>query len=333
MNDLLDQLEAYFRESESAFRAQMDGRYARIGQRSGLHGGLRAMTAHNTLLASMAAHLRGQMKTLLLSNAGMLNAGNLINNLTGNQADMLAITGQMHEAAATATATASEAGESQRTVTEVVSQLDGIGTRILQVASAIDEMTARSREVAMSVALINEISDQTNLLALNAAIEAARAGESGRGFAVVADEVRKLAEKTRGASQSIGEVMQGLIGQSEAMQSNAREMKEMTACSQQVVGDLAATFGRFALAARETERQPPRCTTRLCDPGEARPHDLQAAHLACRSPATVTANTVRRWRSATRRAAWAAGTGATGKALFGTLRPLRQAGGAPRAGA
>ncbi len=175
MNDLLDQLEAYFRESESAFRAQMDGRYARIGQRSGLHGGLQAaMTAHNTLLASMAAHLRGQMKTLLLSNAGMLNAGNLINNLTGNQADMLAITAQMHEAAATATATASEAGESQRTVTEVVSQLDGIGTRILQVASAIDEMTARSREVAMSVALINEISDQTNLLALNAAIEAAR---------------------------------------------------------------------------------------------------------------------------------------------------------------
>ncbi len=72
---------------------------------------------------------------------------------------------------------------------------------------------------------------------------------------MVADEVRKLAEKTRGASQSIGEVMQGLIGQSEAMQSNAREMKEMTACSQQVVGDLAATFGRFALAARETERQ------------------------------------------------------------------------------
>ena len=39
------------------------------------------------------------------------------------------------------------------------------------------------------------------------------------------------------------------------MQTNAREMKEMTACSQQVVGDLAATFGRFALAARETERQ------------------------------------------------------------------------------
>ena len=256
MNDLLDQLEAYFRESESAFRAQMDGRYARLGQSAGLHGGLHAaMAAHNTLLASMADHMRGQMKAMLLSNAGMLNARNLISNLTGNQADLLAITGQMHEAAAAATATATEAGESQRTVTEVVSQLDGIGTRIVQVASAIDQMTARSREVATSVALINEISDQTNLLALNAAIEAARAGESGRGFAVVADEVRKLAEKTRSASQSIGEVMNGLIGQSEAMQSNAREMRDMTASSQHVVGELAATFGRFATAASQTERQ------------------------------------------------------------------------------
>ena len=53
--------------------------------------------------------------------------------------------------------------------------------------------------------VIESIASQTNLLALNAAIEAARSGEAGAGFAVVADEVRKLAQKSRAASEEIGD--------------------------------------------------------------------------------------------------------------------------------
>ena len=256
LNDMLDQLEAYFREADSSFRAQMDGRYARTAQVAGLHGSLHdAVEAHNTLLAGMAAHLRTQKKMTLLSSAGMLNAGNLIANLTGNQSDLMGITEQMRVAAAAATATATEAGENQQAVAEVVSQLSGISTRIIEVAEAVAGLNARTREVSQSVALITEISDQTNLLALNAAIEAARAGESGRGFAVVADEVRKLAEKTRGASGSIGEIMGSLTRDGARMEANALEMKDMTASSAAVVGQLTHTFGRFAKAAGESERQ------------------------------------------------------------------------------
>jgi hypothetical protein len=195
------------------------------------------------------------MKNMLLTNVGQLNAGNLIGNLTGGQADLIGITDRMHKAAAAATQTAAVAVENQSAVTEVVSHLQGIGERIHQVADAITELNARSQEINQAVTLITEISDQTNLLALNAAIEAARAGESGRGFAVVADEVRKLAEKTRAASQSIGLVMRGLTRDGEVMQANAQEMREMTDSSSAVVGELAATFGRFAASARETEQQ------------------------------------------------------------------------------
>ena len=256
LNDMLDQLEAYFREAENSFRAQMNGSNERVAQASGLHGSFRtAMEAHNTLLGSMAGHLSSQMKNMLLTRASFLNASNLIGNLTGTQTDMLGITEQMRMAATAATQTAHEAAENQGAVGEVVDHLAGIGERINQVADAITELNARSREINQAVALITEISDQTNLLALNAAIEAARAGESGRGFAVVADEVRKLAEKTREASQSIGQVMRGLTRDGEVMHDNAQEMREMASRSSTVVGALADIFGRFAASAGDTERQ------------------------------------------------------------------------------
>jgi methyl-accepting chemotaxis protein len=256
LNDMLDQLEAYFREAENSFRAQMDGRYERVAQMQGLHGGFRlAADAHNTLLASMAGHTRSQMKNMLLTRAGQLNATNLIENLTGAQADMVGFTAQMRNAASSATQTAAEADRNRASVGEVVAHLAGIDERVRQVADAITVLNARSQEISEAVALITEISDQTNLLALNAAIEAARAGESGRGFAVVADEVRKLAEKTRSASQSIGEIMRALARDGKVMQTNAQQMQEMTASSATVVNSLADTFGRFAKAASLTERE------------------------------------------------------------------------------
>ena len=66
-----------------------------------------------------------------------------------------------------------------------------------EVAGAIEDLSARSRQIGGIVDTISGLAEQTNLLALNAAIEAARAGEQGKGFAVVAEEVRKLAEESR----------------------------------------------------------------------------------------------------------------------------------------
>ena len=255
MNDMLDQLEAYFREADTSLRAQMDGRHLRKAQPQGLHGGFRsAMDAHNLLLESMAGQAKAQLRNLLLSTASGLNASNLIDNLGGSQRDMIQITDQMKAAASTATRTAAEAGASQTAVTDVVQKLAEIDTQINQVADSVTNLNQRSREINKAVALITEISDQTNLLALNAAIEAARAGESGRGFAVVADEVRKLAENTRAASLSIGKIMDALMLDGNAMQVSAQQMREMASNSSAVVGQLADTFGRFAESARNTEK-------------------------------------------------------------------------------
>ncbi len=122
-------------------------------------------------------------------------------------------------------------------------------------SASITELNERSQEINRAVTLITEISEQTNLLALNAAIEAARAGESGRGFAVVADEVRKLAEKTRTASQAIGEVMRALVQDGVEMQTSAQQVSALTADSSETVSRLSDTFGRFSSSASETGKQ------------------------------------------------------------------------------
>jgi len=95
-----------------------------------------------------------------------------------------------------------------------------------EIGDSVENVSARTTDIADAAGIIDQIAEQTNLLALNAAIEAARAGEHGRGFSVVAEEVRHLARRTQESTRDINDVIGKLTEQSEQSVAIAQRGRE-----------------------------------------------------------------------------------------------------------
>ncbi|QDH22445.1 methyl-accepting chemotaxis protein [Saccharibacillus brassicae] len=164
------------------------------------------------------------------------------------------------------TATAGDEGDSQ--METLVGRIDELDETMNRTSRQMQDFTQASRSMSDILAQIDQISRQTHLLSLNASIEAARAGDHGRGFAVVAGEVGALAGHSSESAGQIGEILNGLQQQIEALDRRLEEglhTLEQSKSSTRKTGEVFAAVRRSAHSVLEQAQRVQQTSSGLRD--------------------------------------------------------------------
>jgi methyl-accepting chemotaxis protein len=184
LNGLLDNTDAFVRESGAALEAAAEERFHRRFLTRGMQGAFRNA-------AKQIAESSHQMSVT----AGRVNEAASARVALADELESAVLT--VSEQVATA---ATEMGASANGLADFAREAVADAERGLDTVTSLRNA---SDQIRHAVDLINQVASQTRLLALNATIEAARAGEAGRGFSVVAGEVKTLANETSSSSEEI----------------------------------------------------------------------------------------------------------------------------------
>ena len=253
LNDALDQVEVYMRETATLVEYQNQQKFYRPVLLTGMHGRFR--TGLEQLKKSLDELERGywqNTQTRMHNEISEAKTSGLLYNLQDIQKDLMAITSEMRDIEQRSGEAARNAKESKNAVQRVMENGDQINEKMVDLRDSSIELNRSSEEITQVVGLITNIAEQTNLLALNAAIEAARAGEHGRGFAVVADEVRALSINTKNATSKIEDIIKQVVNASRMIATNSEQIDQLSTTNGTLVAEFEQSFTHFSEIAQHT---------------------------------------------------------------------------------
>lgn len=219
VNNLLDVVDAFFRETTQALGASATGNRQRRILTGGLGGSLReaalsinAQISNSQRIAdSFVAGVKSSVTAVASGAVQIAAAAKVLTEQATASAQELATMSTSAEQASLGTRSVAEETDALcLSVNEIRGQAEetaDLTRRAVVITAAtvqsMEELAQCSRRIDEIVNLIGTLARQTDLLALNAAVEAARAGDQGKGFAVVASEVKQLSQQTSYATQTV----------------------------------------------------------------------------------------------------------------------------------
>lgn len=236
INDALDGLEAYLRETNSAIDCQLHNKFYRKAMPKGLKGIFaRNINFINNALELIEKEGKNKYKNEFfakLLNVSLESQNNNLENISKRLNNDVERLGDVKEQTSSIKLICDS---SKQTIARLEQNISNLAQMSDNSHKVIQNFVQNSANIVQIVDRIGDIADQTNLLALNAAIEAARAAEHGRGFAVVADEVRNLAEMTHSATVEINTAISAMKQEFDSILSASNEVFEIANTS---VGEL-----------------------------------------------------------------------------------------------
>lgn len=177
---------------------------------------------------------------------GAVSQAEEIENASGKIVDMGSmiehIVGGVDKLNSTSVSMKKAGDDSAEIMRDLVESTNKTTEAIHKIGEQIYATNESAQKIREAVDLISSIASQTSLLSLNASIEAARAGEFGKGFAVVASEIQKLADESSRSAQTITDIINSLLEESELTVEIMKEVGTIIAEQRKKIEDTQSHF-------------------------------------------------------------------------------------------